>query len=180
MDALAKLKEELARKRKQAEELSIDVCFCCSNLLNLIHAHLLQVGGKKMIRRADILAKEEKEYMEKQALKKQKQKVFSLLFYVSHWNARKKTMLLKRVAVRDRRSMSLMMNLSPELRYFFFTIFATLRCRFVTTDLLALLYHASLFVLIINLKVIRRLRSRGQPIIIFGESEADARMRLIQ
>lgn len=39
-----------------------------------------------MIRRADILAKEEKEYMEKQALKKQKQKVFfSLIFSVSQW-----------------------------------------------------------------------------------------------
>lgn len=112
MDALAKLKEELVRKRKQAEELAQDV------------------GGKKMIRRADIIAKEEKEYAEKQALKKQKQKEEDDAAQASSSSGSK-------VDVADDESLT-------------------------------------------RAEVIRRLRSRGQPIFLFGEGEAEARMRLIQ
>ncbi|GMR47339.1 hypothetical protein PMAYCL1PPCAC_17534, partial [Pristionchus mayeri] len=112
MDALAKLKEELARKRKQAEELATDV------------------GGKKVIRKADVLAKEEKEYMEKQALKKAKQKEEDDAAQASSSSESK-------VDVADDESLT-------------------------------------------RAEVIRRLRARGQPITLYGESETDSRRRLIQ
>ncbi|GMT23796.1 hypothetical protein PFISCL1PPCAC_15093 [Pristionchus fissidentatus] len=112
MDALAKLKEELARKRKQAEEL------------------VQNVGGKKMIRRADILAKEEKEYMEKQALKKKKQKEEDDAAQASSSTESKLDVADDDTLTRE--------------------------------------------------EVIRRLRVRAQPITLFGEAEADSRMRLIK
>ncbi|GMS95202.1 hypothetical protein PENTCL1PPCAC_17377, partial [Pristionchus entomophagus] len=112
MDAMAKLREELARKRKAADDVAT------------------VVGDKQMIRRADIIAKEEKEYMEKQALKKQKQKE-------------------EDDATQASSSSHSMADVADDET-------------------------------ITRAEVIRRLRLRGQPIFLFGETETDARRRLIQ
>ncbi|KAK6052040.1 pre-mRNA processing factor 4 like protein, partial [Cooperia oncophora] len=116
MDLLSTLKEEMARKRKRIAELEV------------------KVDGKKFIRGADLVAKQEEEYREKQKLK-----------HTNHQETKEEE--------------STIAHSSSEGDHTFET---------AVPDEIPLA------------EVRKRLRDRGQPILLFGEDESQVRARLLK